>query len=336
MGAGSKDIELLNLCQEISLKRVSQITLFSPDFLRSLIDSLGSSSMKKYLESFYFDCRVRNLTSKTMQGYGERLQNFHRFLESKGISFDKVDKRVIQSYILSMKDKVSDHTVNGRIRVLRLFFNYIRREGLWDNGNPMEDIRLVRAEKRVPGIIGIDEMGKLLSVPNRRTFPGYRNYCMLLLFWDTMIRLGELLSLRVSDVDLKAGMIKVYGKGRKERCIPLGTRSIKALHHFLVKFRSEVPGDYLICRKDGVPLGPRAVQHILRRIGKRAGVKVNPHLLRHSAGTFWIKSGGSSAILQKILGHTTQSTTQLYIHLAGSDVKEWHSRFSPGDRLKAV
>ncbi|MCK4791599.1 MAG: site-specific integrase [Desulfobacteraceae bacterium] len=64
-------------------------------------------------------------------------------------------------------------------------------------------------------------------------------------------------------------------------------------------------------------------------------LKLTPHLLRHSAGTFWIKSGGSSAILQKILGHTTQSTTQLYIHLAGSDVKEWHSRFSPGDRVKA-
>ncbi|MGB2768254.1 MAG: tyrosine-type recombinase/integrase [Candidatus Zixiibacteriota bacterium] len=70
-------------------------------------------------------------------------------------------------------------------------------------------------------------------------------------------------------------------------------RSIKTLHHFLVKFRSQVSGDYLICRKDGVPLGPRAIQHILRRIGKRAGVKVSPHLLRHSAGTFWIRSGGN-------------------------------------------
>ena len=172
-----------------------------------------------------------------------------------------------------------------------------------------------------------------MRIPNRRTFTGYRNYIMLLLFWDTMVRLGELLGLKVSDVDLKAGMIKVYGKGRKERCIPLGTTTIKRIHYFLSKHRRDIPGDFLVCRVDGHPLPVRSVERILERIGEKAGIKVTPHLLRHSAGTFWIKSGGSSAILQKILDHTTQSTTQLYIHLAGSDVKEWHARFSPGDRV---
>jgi len=177
-------------------------------------------------------------------------------------------------------------------------------------------------------------MEKLLAIPNKRTFVGYRNYIMLLLFWDAMIRLSEMLSLKLSDIDLKSGMIKVYGKGRKERCIPLGARSIKAIHYFLMKFRSDIPGEYLICKADGSPFGLRAVEQILDRIGDKAGIKVTPHMLRHSAGTFWIKSGGSSSILQKLLGYTTHSTTQLYIHLAGVDVKDWHNRFSPADRLK--
>ena len=308
----------------------------STDYLNALIDSLDDSPLKSCLESFYFDCKVKNLAPKTIDVYGERLRNFHRFLESKGIDFEKVDTASIQSYILSMKGRVSDYTVNGRIRVLRLFFNYLERENFLDNGNPMARIKLVRAERRLPRIITVEEMQQVLRVPNRRTFTGYRNYVMLLLFWDTMVRLGELIKLKTSDVDLKAGMIKVYGKGRKERCIPLGAQTIKTIHYFKAKYRSRIQGEHLICKADGQPLPMKGVERILERIGKKAGIKVTPHLLRHSAGTFWIKSGGSSAILQKILGHTTQSTTQLYIHLAGSDVKEWHSRFSPGDRLKAV
>jgi integrase/recombinase XerD len=239
----------------------------------------------------------------------------------------------IQTYILSMKDRVSDYTVNGRIRVLKLFFNYICREGLWDSANPMERIKLIRAEERFPKIISIDEMEKLLGVPNKRTFTGYRDYVMLLLLWDTMVRLGELARLRIWDVDLDAGMIKVYGKGRKERCVPLGARTITALHYFQMKYRCKAPGDYLICKVDGLPLSPRGIEQILLRIGRRARIKITPHMLRHSAGTFWIKCGGSATILQKLLGHTTQNTTQLYIHLVGADIKEWHNRFSPADRL---
>jgi integrase/recombinase XerD len=305
----------------------------TPDSLQALIDSVDGFSIATYLQSFYFDCKVKNLASKTIDVYGERLRNFYRFIQSREVPFEGVDASLIQSYILSMKGKVSDYTVNGRIRVLRLFFNYLHREDLLDNGNPMDRIKLIRAERRLPKIITEEEIQKLLGVPNRRTFTGYRNYIMLLLFWDTMIRLGELLRLKVSDIDLKAGMIKVYGKGRKERCIPLGTKMIKAIHHFLAKYRRKIPGDSLVCKADGHGLPLRSLEQILERIGKKIGIKVTPHLLRHSAGTFWIKSGGSSAILQKILGHTTQSTTQLYIHLAGSDVKEWHSRFSPGDRV---
>ena len=316
-------------------KRLVEMGQRTPDSLQALIDSVDGSSIATHLQSFYFDCKVKNLASKTIDVYGERLRNFYRFMQSREVLFEGVDASVIQSYILSMKGKVSDYTVNGRIRVLRLFFNYLQREDLLDNGNPMDRIKLIRAERRLPKIITEEEMQKLLSIPNRRTFTGYRNYIMLLLFWDTMVRLGELLRLKLSDVDLKAGMIKVYGKGRKERCIPLGTTTIKRVHYFLSKHRRDVPGDYLVCREDGHPLPVRSVERILERIGKKAGIKVTPHLLRHSAGTFWIKSGGSSAILQKILGHTTQSTTQLYIHLAGSDVKEWHSRFSPGDRVGA-
>jgi integrase/recombinase XerD len=244
----------------------------TPDSLQALIDSVDGSSITTCLQSFYFDCKVKNLTPKTIDVYGERLRNFYRFMQSKEVLFEGVDASVIQSYILSMKGKVSDYTINGRIRVLRLFFNYLQREDLLDNGNPMGRIKLIKAERRLPKIITEEEMQKLLSVPNRRTFTGYRNYIMILLFWDTMVRLGEVLGLKVSDVNLKAGMIRVYGKGRKERCIPLGTTTIKRIHYFLSKHRHDTPGDYLVCRADGRPLPVRSVERILERIGKKVGI----------------------------------------------------------------
>jgi site-specific recombinase XerD len=182
----------------------------SPDSLKMLIDSVGHSSMRKYLKSFYFDCKVKNLTPKTMDGCGERLENFHRFIQSKDIPFEKVDRHLIQSYILSMKDRVSDYTINGRIRILRFFFNYLQREGLLNNGNPMNGIKLIRAEKKFPRIITMDEMERLLTVPNKRTFVGYRNYIMLLLFWDAMICLSEMLSLKLSDIDYHRSECKKY------------------------------------------------------------------------------------------------------------------------------
>lgn len=233
-------------------KRVVEMGQRTPDFLQALIDSVDGSSIATHLQSFYFDCKVKNLAPKTIDVYGERLRDFYRFIRSKHISFEDVDTAVVQSYILWMKGRVSDYTVNGRIRVLRLFFNYLCREDLWENGNPMQSIKLIRAERRLPKIITEEQMQRLLRVPNRRTFTGYRNYVMLLLFWDTMVRLGELLRLKVSDVDLKAGMIKVYGKGRKERCIPLGTRTIKRVHYFLSKSRRDIPGDFLVCRATGI------------------------------------------------------------------------------------
>ena len=308
----------------------------SSDYLKTLIESVDRLDvMKKYLESFYYECKVKNLTLKTVNGYAERLGNFYRYIQGEGIPFEKVDKEAVKRYILSLQGKVSDITINGRLRVLRLFWNYLCSEGLWNgSGSPMDGIKLIRCEKKYPQILTLDDMEKVLAVPNKRTFTGYRNYLMLLIFWDSMIRLGELITLKVSDVDLKAGMIRVYGKGRKERMIPLGSKCIKAIHHYLIKFGEGIPGDILICKSDGGMFTNRAIQQILERIGNKAGVKLNPHKIRHSSGTLWVKRGGSSSILQKLLGHTTQRTTELYIHLAGADTKEWMDRYSPGNLIK--
>ena len=253
----------------------------APDFKEFIqefdnIDEGGGNSVQQFLENFYFECRVKNLSPKTISGYGERLQHFYKFLKSRKIPFEEITKSHIQSYILSMKDQVSDHTINGRIRILRLFFNYLQKEDFLNNGNPMNGVKLIRAEKKFPEVIGIKEIESLLSIANKRTFTGYRNYLMLLILWDSMIRLGELRYLKIDDIDIKSGVIRVFGKGRKERFIPLGTRTIKAIHHYLIKFRNQIK--------------QRQVQQIFERLSEKSGIKVNPHKVRHSAATFVVMS----------------------------------------------
>jgi site-specific recombinase XerD len=307
--------------------------------LKSLVDSVdnypGGIMVKDYLQQFYFNCQLKNLSDLTLKTYGDRLKHFFDHLSSKNISFDEITRGVIEEYILSQKGKVRDITVNGKIRTLKTFFNFLQREGMLNNGNPMTRIGFIRVEKKLRPILSLEEVQKLLKVCNRSTFTGMRNYCMLLLFWDGMIRLLELMNLRADDVDLKEGIIKIYGKGRKERFIPIGIRTTKAFHQYWFKFREKIPSLCFFCTSTGRPLERRNIERILERIGNRVGIKVTPHMLRHSAATWFISQGAPAFYLQKILGHSAITTTEIYVHLANmKDIKQVHNRYSPADSLR--
>jgi len=313
------------------------MTKSSSDLLRVLIESVDNkyAMFKDLLQQFYYQCRVKNLTETTLRGYGDRLSNFYQFIKSKNVLFENVKRSTIEEYVLSQKDKVSDYTVNGRIRVLKLFFNYLVTEGLWNNGNPLEKVQFIKAEKKIKPVLTSQDVEKLLSVPNKRSFSGCRNFCMILVFWDSLIRLSELINVKLDDLNLRDGLLKVYGKGRKERIVPLGSKAIKSLHYYLIKYRNQIEGEYLFCTSKGKPLEQRNVQRILDRIGKRIGIHVSPHLIRHSAATWWIRQGAQPMYLQNLMGHTSMSVTQKYINLANvDDLKKHHAKYSPGDNLR--
>lgn len=289
------------------------------------------------VEQFYFSCKVKNLTEKTLSVYGERLKDFQTFLTRKHIAFDDVRKITIQQYILDMKDRVSDHTINGRIRALKTFFKFLATEELWDKSrpNPMEGVSFVKTETKFKPVISQEDVERLLRVPNRKTFYGYRNFCMIYLFWDSLIRLSELLNLRVNDVDFKAGTIRVMGKGRKERMLPLGAKLLRHLHLYLNKQRAAIPGDVLFCTNHGYPIQKRHLQHVLERIGKRAKVSVTPHLIRHSAASHLALTGIPAFMLQRMLGHSSLNTTRMYIHLIDDKkLRDVFQQYSPGDSVR--
>ncbi|HEX2897448.1 MAG TPA: tyrosine-type recombinase/integrase, partial [candidate division Zixibacteria bacterium] len=292
------------------------------------------SNWKTYIDSFIFGCRIRNLAPRTLNVYAERLGYLVRHLEVRGVDIEAVSRQDIQDYLLSLIGIVSDETVNGRIRVYRRFFNYLEEEGLWEKPNPTKKLKLVKVSKRIKPVILPDQIQEVLQSLNKSTYEGYRNLTMVLLFWDAMIRKEELITLTVDNVDLRAGLIKVYGKGRKERQIPMGAKTIKTVHFYLNRWRNGRPGDLVFCQRNGKEITSRHCHKIIQEIGKKAKINLYPHLIRHSAATFFIRQGGSPVILQKILGHTSLVVTQNYLHMSNQDMIETYGRFSPSNTIK--
>ncbi len=261
--------------------------------------------------------------------YFERLDHLLSSTREQSIAFTDISKRVILDYILSLKGRVSDETINGRIRAYRRFFNFLVAEGLWQKENPMAGIRLLKTASKVKSVVDPETVQKIVRSLSRSTFESSRDLVMVLLFWDGVLRDKEIRNLKLADIEFRNRLIRVFGKGRKERLVPLGVKTLKALHHHVIKFRSKYPGDRLICMRNGQPLTERCCRRIIQRIGEKHGVKLHPHLLRHSAATWYIRQGGNPAVLQGILGHTSLLVTQKHVRLSSQDAVASHEQFSP-------
>lgn len=197
----------------------------------------------------------------------------------------------------------------------------------------MEKIKLLRAQNKLKPVLSPEDINKILKIPDKKSFTGYRNFCIIYTFYDTIIRVSELANIKLSDLNMKEQTIKVYGKGRKERHVICGRKLIKYLQLYFCRFREAIPGEYLFCKSDGSFLPPDQIKHILARYSKKCGIHFNPHLIRHSAGTQWIKNNGNPLCLQNLMGHSSFRTTQKYIHLALEDLKKEHAVHSLGDSL---
>ena len=292
------------------------------------------TNWKTYVDAFIFGCRIRNLAPRTLNVYAERLGYLARYLDEKSIDIEDVTKQDIQEYLMALIGNVSSETVNGRIRVYRRFFNYLEEEGLWEKPNPTYKIKLIKSERRIKPILSPEQIQLALQTLNKRTYEGYRNLTMVMLFWDSMIRKEELITLNIPEVDLRGGLIKVYGKGRKERQVPMGARMIKTLHFYLNRWRNGTPGELVFCQRNGKPITSRHCHKIIQEIGNKAEITLYPHLIRHSAATYFIRQGGSPVILQKILGHTSLTVTQNYLHMSNQDMLDTYDQFSPSNAIR--
>ncbi len=226
---------------------------------------------------------------------------------------------------------LSDRTIHGYARVLRAFFRWLADEEYLDR-NPMLKLKAPKLVQRQKEIVDADEVGRLLSLCDQRTFLGARMYAMVALLYDSGLRVGELVGLDTDDIDWTLYQVRVLGKGRKQRLVPFSPATHKALRKY-AKLRADVvegnTNAFFVSIK-GTRVEANPTTQGLKRLGKKAGIpRLHPHLLRHSMAVSAIMNGANQFEIKRILGHTQLSTTDGYMDYAQQHLAQQHKRFSP-------
>jgi len=281
-------------------------------------------------EIFIQDCKFRNLSPATIKDYDWFLTDIKKRLgDWSGIDRNQIKKLVLEK----MESGQSPATVNHYIRAIKTFYSFLHKEGHIDS-NVMAGLSLISMPEKLKAVLDPKQITGLLGNIPENGFYGARDKVMILLLWDTAMRLKELLAIKAEDVDMKFGTVKITGKGRKDRVVPFGQKSKRKLIKYL-KIRGDNHSEYLFCSRTGYPIMPRNFRRTLKNYGKRIGLNVSPHLLRHSAATFLARNEMPAQHIQILLGHSSLAITQNYINriVAQEGLQISHRRLSPGDRI---
>lgn len=276
----------------------------------------------KKLERFLSWLDQENYSKHTIRNYGRDLKDWFLFLNER-----KPDYHLAREYLgILIKKNLGRKTIARRLSSLRSFYGFLcLYEGLKDN--PISCILTPRIPKRLPNFISISDVVKLIDSAGNGRF-GIRNKAIIELFYSTGIRVSELSSSNVSDVNLSDETLRVISKGKKERLVPFGSYAKEAIISYLSIRKSE--NDALFLNRFGTRLTSRGIWMIIEEIRKRAGLPpISPHTLRHSCATHLLESGADIRSVQEFLGHKRLSTTQIYTHLTRKHLKEVYDKAHP-------
>jgi integrase/recombinase XerC len=289
----------------------------------------------------------KNLSRHTKRCYLSDLGQFEAFLRKTVtgspevhdvVVWNELDHMTIRSFLSYLYRKgVKKVTIGRKIASLRSFFNYLLREKKVKH-NPAEMVQTPKAEKRLPVYLPVDEIFSLLSLTFKPDPFGLRDKAILELLYSSGIRVSELTGLNLGDIDLRQNLMKVRGKGRKERIVPAGNHALTAVRDYLEK-RGELLGrkaeDYvdppLFVNGRGTRLTPRSVARLLDKYVKMSGInrKIGPHTLRHTFATHLLDAGADLRSIQELLGHENLSTTQKYTSVSVSRLMEVYDKAHP-------
>jgi len=248
----------------------------------------------------------------------------------------EVDTDVVRGFLSELREKnYCKSTVARKLATLRSFYKFLVRRA-YLSSNPVAPIRTPKQDKRLPKCLEIEQIERLLSNPDTTTLLGARDRAMLETLYSTGLRVSELVALDVSDVLLDTSVIRVRGKGKKQRMIPLGPGAVQAILHFLDMRRNDsrsgnFDAEALFINKHGRRLSTRSVRRKLDKYLLEAGLdlSVSPHTLRHSFATHMLRRGADLRSVQEMLGHQSLSTTQIYTHLSGERVRKTYDEAHP-------
>ena len=297
----------------------------------------GNPDYRQRMEQYQtFLVVEKGLSEKTINAYRRDLIEFGRFLKKqKASTVSGIDTGLILSYLIHLRARGLSARSRARHLVsLRGFFKFLTHEKIIEN-NPTLQVDLPKTGMHLPDVLTVADVEALMATPDLGRPEGLRDAAMLELLYGAGLRVSELILLEMTGVNQEAGFVRVFGKGARERVVPVGRVALAAIRKYvdqsrplLLKNRSSA---YLFVTRRGGPMTRQSFWHLIGRYGRLAGLnkKVTPHSLRHSFATHLLEGGADLRAVQMMLGHADIATTQIYTHVAQRQLVEAHKKYHP-------
>lgn len=278
----------------------------------------------------------RGLAKNTIDAYNRDLKSYIIYLRTKNITnIDYTNRTTIVSYLLLMqKDGKASSSISRACAAIKSFYQFLFRERLIEK-DPTANLDTPKLEHRLPKVLTVEEVEKLLSQPDTTNPLGMRDRSMLELLYATGMRVTELISISVEDVNLEMGFLRCMGKGSKERIVPVGSIALEYLEQYISIARKELlngkESKILFLNRQGNIMTRQGFWKIIKKYSNQAGIykKITPHTLRHSFATHLLENGADLRAVQEMLGHADISTTQIYTHITRNKIKEVYDKTHP-------
>jgi integrase/recombinase XerD len=286
----------------------------------------------RFLDAIWME---RGLSENTLGAYRADLMALQQRLAERDVEFVRASRADILDYIAwRVEGGAKPRSTARQLSSFRRFYRYMLREGVIAQ-DPTAQIAMPKIGRALPQSLTEDEVDALLGAPNVSEPLGHRDRAMLEVLYATGVRVSELINLRLSQINLNQGVLRIIGKGDRERLIPLGDEAQDWVREFMEGPRVEIllerQTEYLFPTRRGDRMTRQAFWHIIKRYAKKASVnkKLSPHTLRHAFATHLLNNGADLRVVQLLLGHSDVSTTQIYTHVARERMKDLHSRHHP-------
>ena len=299
---------------------------------RAVLPEAAGALIDRFLDALWME---RGLAAVTLSAYRSDLERLGAWLAARGRALDGASPDDLQGYLASrFTAGIHARSAARLVSALRRFYQHLVLAG-HSTVDPSARIEAPKMGRSLPKTLSEADVEALLAAPDTDTAPGVRDRAMLEVLYASGLRVSELVELPITRVNLRQGVVRVTGKGSKERLVPLGEEAIAWLESYLRNARPQILGgrssDALFVTARGGRMTRQAFWHLIRRHARRAGIlrPLSPHTLRHAFATHLLDHGADLRVLQMLLGHSDLSTTQIYTHVARERLKELHARHHP-------
>lgn len=274
----------------------------------------------------------KGLSPNTLEAYKRDILKFKRFLDKSETDITRFSRNDLTGYLMHLRDCGNQAATLARnIAALRGFCKFMLLEGIIEE-DPIENVSTPRGWKRLPNIIGVEEVSSLINRPAGKKL-SLRDRAMLEMIYSSGLRASEVINIRMNDINFEAGFITIRGKGSKERVVPVNLTALETVTQYIEQSRPEIlrkrTSPFLFLAKGGKPMTRQRLWQLIKTYSKELSIKMSPHTLRHCFASHLLEGGADLIALQKMLGHTDISTTQIYTKVTPERLIKVHKQHHP-------